>query len=293
MQRKFYIFLIFPGHGKPRKIRLPLYAVYLLVVVSIIGFVTLGALANSYARMLLKVSKYNNLRNESEALKSQYRTLQSAVKSANLKLNSLESLAGEVSLAYGFGDPRHSPFPALAPLVAAGIDSTPDAAYRASIYAFDFMKNAGLNPATRTSPLDLLSNPPMDSSAIPSIWPVKGRISAGFGERMDPLNGEGAFHPGIDIAAPYGASVRSAGDGIVVYAGREEGYGREILIDHGFGIRTKYAHLSKIDVVVGETVKRGQVIGAVGMSGRTTGPHLHYEVLVHETPVNPARYLHG
>jgi murein DD-endopeptidase MepM/ murein hydrolase activator NlpD len=121
---------------------------------------------------------------------------------------------------------------------------------------------------------------------------VRGQITAGFGQRLDPFTGEGAFHSGVDIAAPNGTKVEASADGIVLQAGPNSGYGDEILIDHGFGLTTKYGHLSKILVVMGQEVKRGQTIGAVGMTGRATGCHLHYEVLVSETPVNPMRYLH-
>jgi len=127
---------------------------------------------------------------------------------------------------------------------------------------------------------------------VPSLWPVHGQITAGFGQRQDPFSGEGAFHTGVDICAPLGTHVDASADGIVVQAGPESGYGNEILIDHGSGMTTKYGHLSKIFVVVGQEIKRGQVIGAVGMTGKTTGPHLHYEVIVNDTPVNPTQYLH-
>ena len=126
---------------------------------------------------------------------------------------------------------------------------------------------------------------------MPSIWPLRGRITAGFGQRLDPFSGEGAFHSGVDICAPFGTRVEAGGDGIVLHAGWDSGYGNEIIVDHGYSMTTKYGHLSKIFVVVGQEVKRGEVIGAVGMTGKTTGPHLHYEVMVNNTPVNPMRYL--
>ena len=115
---------------------------------------------------------------------------------------------------------------------------------------------------------------------------------AGFGQRLDPFSGEGAFHSGVDISAPWGRELSAGGDGIVLEAGWDTGYGNAIVVDHGYGMSTKYGHLSKIFVVVGQEVKRGQVIGAVGMTGKTTGPHLHYEVIVNDTPVNPMKYLH-
>src|SRR5208282_5768136 len=125
----------------------------------------------------------------------------------------------------------------------------------------------------------------------PSLWPVEGRVASSFGERQDPINGEGAFHSGIDIDAPYGTPVRAAADGDVTGAATASGYGKEIVLDHGHDLSTIYGHLSEIAVVPGQHVTRGQVIGYVGQSGRATGPHLHYEVRVHNVPVNPHKYL--
>ena len=116
-------------------------------------------------------------------------------------------------------------------------------------------------------------------------------MTSSFGERLDPFNGEGAFHSGIDICAPYGTPVRAAADGDVTGASLGAGYGRGIVLDHGHDVVTVYGHLSAIAVLPGQHVMRGQVIGYVGESGRATGPHLHYEVRVHNVPVNPHKYL--
>ena len=294
MDKKYYTFLIFPGaHGKLHKIRLPTYAVHVLLAFSVVGIVTVTALVDSYARMLLKVSNYNNLRTEREALKIQYRTLENVVGQTNTKLNSLQSLAAEVALTYGFGEARRPRFPQAVLALATQSNSTVESSYRASLYAFNLMKTAALNPSADLFALGFSSGLYFDRSTIPSVWPVRGQITAGFGQRLDPLSGEGAFHAGLDIAAAYGTKVECAADGIVFHAGPDAGYGNEVLIDHGYGITTKYGHLSKIYVVVGQEVKRGQIIGAVGMTGKATGPHLHYEVHVHDTPVNPMKYLRG
>jgi len=125
----------------------------------------------------------------------------------------------------------------------------------------------------------------------PSMWPVEGRLGSGFGERQDPINGEGAFHAGIDIDAPYGTPVRATADGEVTGESMGSGYGIQIVLDHGHDLLTVYGHLSAMAVVPGQHVTRGQVIGYVGQSGRATGPHLHYEVRVHRVPVNPHKYL--
>jgi murein DD-endopeptidase MepM/ murein hydrolase activator NlpD len=294
MQKKFYAFLIFPGaHGRLHKIQLPFYIIHMVLALSAVGIMTVAALANSYARMLLKVSNYNNLRSERETLKTQYRTLESAVTSTNAKLDSLQSLAAEVALTYGFGDERRPHFPTAVLALATQTNATVDSSYRASLYAFNLIRRASLEPDSSDLGRGMFSNPLMTRSTVPSIWPVRGQISAGFGQRMDPFSGEGAFHAGVDISVPFGTRVEAPADGIVLEAGPESGYGNEILIDHGYGLTTKYGHLSKIFVVVGQVLTRGQVIGAVGMTGKTTGPHLHYEVHVKDTPVNPTKYLHG
>jgi len=294
MQKKFYAFLIFPGaHGRLHKIQLPFYIVHMLLALSAVGIMTVAALANSYARMLLKVSNYNNVRSEREALKNQYRTLESAVTSTNAKLDSLQSLATEVALTYGFSDERRPRFPSAVLALATQTNASVDSSFRASLYAFNLIRRASLDPDGNDLGRGMFSNPLIARTAVPSIWPVRGQITAGFGQRMDPFSGEDAFHNGIDISVPFGTRVEAAADGIVLEAGPESGYGNEILIDHGYGFITKYGHLSRIFVVVGQVLQRGQVIGAVGMTGKTTGPHLHYEVHVKDTPVNPTKYLRG
>ena len=294
MQKKFYAFLIFPGaHGRLHKIQLPFYIIHMLLALSAVGIMTVAALANSYARMLLKVANYNNVRSEREALKTQYRTLESAVTTTNAKLDSLQSLAAEVALTYGFGDERRPRFPAAVLALATQTNATVDSSYRASLYAFNLIRRASLDPDSSDLGRGMFSNPLITRPTVPSIWPVRGQITAGFGQREDPFSGEDAIHKGVDISVPFGTRVQAAADGIVLEAGPESGYGNEILIDHGYGLATKYGHLSRIFVVVGQVLKRGQVIGAVGMTGKATGPHLHYEVHVKDTPVNPTRYLHG
>jgi murein DD-endopeptidase MepM/ murein hydrolase activator NlpD len=294
MERKYYTFLIFPGvHGKLRKIQLPFYVMYMVLGLSLVGLFALGALANSYARMLLKVSNYNNVREEREALKTQYRSLENVVNQTNAKLDSLQSLAAEVALTYGFGEARRPQFPHAMLSLATQSNTTLESSYHASLSVFNLMKSMALTPPIDLPRQSLVAGSGFDFSAIPTAWPLRGQVTAGFGERMDPLSGEGEFHNGIDISAHYGTQVESTGDGIVLGAERESGYGNLILIDHGNGIATKYGHLSRIFVIVGEEVKRGEPIGAVGLTGKTTGPHLHYEVMVHDTPVNPAKYLRG
>lgn len=124
-----------------------------------------------------------------------------------------------------------------------------------------------------------------------SPLPVEGRLSARFGLRHDPFTGEARFHDGLDIAAPRGTPIASVADGTVVFAGRQRGYGRTVVIDHGNGLRTRYAHADSLDVQVGARVQKGQIVAAVGSTGRSTGPHLHFEVTKNGHPVEPSTFF--
>lgn len=128
-------------------------------------------------------------------------------------------------------------------------------------------------------------------SSTPSIWPARGWVTSGFGFRKSPFTGLREKHEGWDIAARSGSPVRATADGEVVVEGREYGYGNMVEVDHGYGVVTRYGHNSKHLVKVGDRVKRGQVIALVGNTGRSTGPHLHYEVLLHGIPVSPKNYV--
>lgn len=126
---------------------------------------------------------------------------------------------------------------------------------------------------------------------FPTLWPTDGRISSPFGYRSDPINSLEKKHEGIDIAAPYGADIRAAANGKVIFSGTNGNYGKCIIINHNNGITTLYAHASSLLVKEGETVKKGDVIAKVGSTGKSTGPHLHFEVRINGTPDDPTKYL--
>jgi murein DD-endopeptidase MepM/ murein hydrolase activator NlpD len=151
-----------------------------------------------------------------------------------------------------------------------------------------------ISRAEETSPVRKLGTSKVGAAAtnIPSIWPVVGTLRSGVGMRNNPFGGSSVeFHKGQDISAPSGTPVNATADGIVVIARWVKGYGNGIYIDHGNGISTRYGHLSRIDVIEGQTIKRGQHLGLVGSTGRSTGPHLHYEVRINGQPTSPLPYL--
>jgi murein DD-endopeptidase MepM/ murein hydrolase activator NlpD len=285
ISNKNYTFYIASTPGKLRKMIIPAYVLHSLAALAIIGSITVVAAVGSYSRMLWKVGNYNALRHDQETLKKQYRELQSTVKDTNQRLDSLQSLATDVAMTYGVM--RYH-----APAFDQADASTPEDAFDRSLEQYSFLKRNASVIATSVSGLRLM--PAMafaDSNYTPSIWPVLGHITDSFGQRLDPFSGEGAFHTGVDVSADYGSPVRVTADGVVTIADTHMGYGRLVVVDHGFGITTFYAHLSAYAVTAGTHVRRGEVIGYAGISGRSTGPHVHYEVRVNNAPVNPWRYM--
>jgi murein DD-endopeptidase MepM/ murein hydrolase activator NlpD len=128
-------------------------------------------------------------------------------------------------------------------------------------------------------------------ASTPSIWPTQGWVTSDFGVRLDPYNADRSMHQGLDISTPHGQSVMTPSDGTIVFNGTEGGYGKVLVIDHGYGVKTRYGHLSETFVRLGERVARGQKVAAVGNTGRSTGPHLHYEVRVNGIPENPRKFI--
>lgn len=129
------------------------------------------------------------------------------------------------------------------------------------------------------------------AGATPSIWPVVGWLTDGFGQRTDPFTGEQATHLGLDISADSGEPVHATANGTVELAGYHPEFGNLVVVNHAFGLTTRYAHLSRVNVKTGATIQRGDVVGFVGSTGRASGPHLHYEVWAHGQPMNPLKLL--
>jgi murein DD-endopeptidase MepM/ murein hydrolase activator NlpD len=303
LRKRYYIlFVARDEDGRIRKIPLPLQYVYGFVAAALVGAFTIVGLAGSYTRMLLKTESFNQLRQDKENLSKNYKQMAQIAHDRNVQVASLGALANEVTALYGL---RQNRLAKSAPAATAAAQPTPanlaltddpdQQQVKLSIDQFYTLRSqamsgrisraleGGLSPSFVGDWTELAD--------APSLWPVEGRVGSSFGERQDPINGEGAFHSGLDIDAPKGTPVRAAADGNVTDASMNAGYGREIILDHGHDVLTVYGHLSAMAVVPGQHVIRGQVIGYVGQSGRATGPHLHYEVRVHNVPVNPHKYL--
>ena len=289
MQKRFYILFVARGDdGQLRKISIPVHYLYLFVIGAAIGFLSLTGIASSYTRMLLKVSQFNQLRTEKDQLKSNYSRLEQVAKERDLQVASLGSIASEVSALYGLK--------AQPTLVTVTSEKIQNEEVSSSLDQLHALRTSALTGATMVGlTMGLTRNVTtadwIKANSAPNLWPVEGQVTGSFGERIDPFNGEGAFHSGVDIGSSYGHAIVAPASGVVTLTETMGGYGKTIMIDHGNGISTRYGHLSGFAVTTGQHVQRGDVIGYVGESGRSTGPHLHYEVRINDTPVNPYKYL--
>ncbi|MGA3081448.1 MAG: M23 family metallopeptidase [Terracidiphilus sp.] len=305
LRKRYYIlFVARDEDGRIRKIPLPLQYAYGFVAAALVGAFTIVGLAGSYTRMLLKTESFNQVRQDRETLRKDYKQMAQIAHDRNVQVASLGALANEVTALYGL---RQNKLAASKPTTAASAAAEPTPAslsvtddvdpqdVKLSIDQFYALRAQAMSGrVSRALESGLSPNFAGDWTELadaPSLWPLEGTVGSGFGSRQDPISGEGAFHTGIDIDAPYGSPVRAAADGEVTGATMGAGYGRQIVLSHGHDVLTLYGHLSAIAVVPGQHVTRGQVIGYVGQSGRATGPHLHYEVRVHNVPVNPHKYL--
>ena len=306
LRKRFYIlFVARDDDGQLRKIPVPLKYAYGFLAAAIVGAFTIVGLAGSYTRMLLKTENFNQVRAERETLRQNYQRMEQIAHNRSVQVASLGALANEVTALYGLRQNRLEASRMAAASAKAAAAPTPVTLTQAdditqqqvasSIDTFNVLRSDALSGRiSRALEGGLSSSFVGDWTELadaPSIWPVEGRVASSFGERQDPINGEGAFHSGIDIDAPYGTPVRATADGNVTGAVMGAGYGREVELDHGHNLMTLYGHLSAIAVLAGQHVTRGQIIGYVGATGRATGPHLHYEVRVHNVPVNPHKYL--
>jgi murein DD-endopeptidase MepM/ murein hydrolase activator NlpD len=238
--------------------------------------------------MLAKVEHYNQLRTEDAQLKDRYTRLEQVAKERDIQVASLGSLASEVSALYGL---KSNPA-----MVAASTEKIQQEQVSSSLDQLYALKHTALTGAASVGiSLGLTKNSTtadwVRANSAPNLWPVEGQVTGSFGERIDPFNGEGAFHSGVDISANVGSPVIAPADGTITFADFLGGYGRAVMLDHGHGISTRYGHLSSFAVTAGQYVHRGDTIGYVGQSGRSTGPHLHYEVRINDVPVNPYKYL--
>jgi murein DD-endopeptidase MepM/ murein hydrolase activator NlpD len=290
MANEFYTLIVVP-HAKARfrkfqvSVRL---TKWVLAACGVLCLVLVGILAH-YTWIAVEVAEVRRLRVENLALAAKARAYEENTGQLQAKILQLQNVVTKLGLMAGVeqnvpdeslggvgGLTRNETLPPSVDIASTlkSLDSTVTELSDKSKHLETYFKDQK----------ELLAS-------TPSIWPLRGYLSAGFGNRIDPFTGQRDFHPGIDISVPRGTKVVAPADGVVVFCGPRSGYGNAMMIDHGFGIVTRYGHLDAFNAKPGQRVKRGDVIAFSGNTGRSTAPHLHYEVWVNDQMRNPIEFI--
>jgi murein DD-endopeptidase MepM/ murein hydrolase activator NlpD len=289
MANEFYTLIVVP-HAKARfrKIQVSVRLTkWVLGTATVAGLAVSGAFVH-YARVAAEVHELRSLRAENKALLVKTQDYELSAGKLQAKVHQLQNMVTKLGVMAGL---EHS-LPETAVGGVGGVSSLDAAPPRLDPTTLADMDRSLTRLTDRSAELEeFYRDQTVLLSSTPSVWPVRGYLSAAFGNRIDPFTAQKDFHPGIDVSTPAGTRVQAPADGIVISAGMQGGYGNALLLDHGYGVVTRYGHLSGFAVKPGQRVKRGEVIGYVGSTGRSTGPHLHYEVWVRDQAKNPIHFI--
>ena len=297
--KKVTIVILPDGVNTVKQIKVPkiFFGFFLLLFISTTAF--LGWIFNDYYKIKSQVPQNAQLLKENRQQRAQLAALANKIDKINSKMVELKKFDNKLKVMVNLepGD-DNTPF-----LGVGGSDPTlMDPEYtvekahqklvRLMHQSLDNLDTEiSVQTQEKTELYDFLENQKSMFACTPSIWPAKGWVSSKFGYRKSPFTNEREFHSGLDISAKTGSPVIAPADGIVASTGKTYGFGNLLTISHGYGLKTRYGHLSKILVKAGQAVKRGDTVALIGNTGRSTGPHLHYEVHVEGVPVNPSRYI--
>jgi murein DD-endopeptidase MepM/ murein hydrolase activator NlpD len=295
----FTLIVVPDRHAEVKRFHLrKIWIVQALVAVAVVILVGL-VMAGHYVSVVSEARENPNLRDENLKLKSELAVIREQLQHVGQTLDRVERFDQKLRAITLLSDPQRN--------LAMGPTEQPALAASGENQFVRSKDNEG--PQVLAQKLDKLSAEATRQeqslqelqayfqdqksllASVPSVWPARGWVTSDFGSRLDPYTSERVMHAGLDIAGPHGKEIVSPSDGTVVFAGLEGGYGNVVVLDHGYGIKTRYGHLSFIKVKSGERVKRGDIIAAMGNTGRSTGPHLHYEVRVNGIAQNPRKFI--
>ncbi len=304
LAKKSFTLIYVPEHDQAvRRYRVDRRLVHRLVVAGAVAVVLMATATVHYTHLLYRSSENRALRDENVALRTQLKGFRERIEQMGSTLERVERFDQKLRAVTLLSDPQRNL--ALGPTAMETKGAPPSNAES----EFTAPAVSSETPRTLAAKLETLSTEALRQeqsleqlqtyfleqrsllASTPSVWPARGWITSDFGQRTDPYTAERVMHEGLDIAAPHGKEVMAPADGTVIFAGLEGSYGNVLVIDHGYGVKTRYGHLSKVDVHPGDHVRRGELIGAVGNTGRSTGPHLHYEVRVNGLPENPRKFI--
>ncbi|MCP3057786.1 M23 family metallopeptidase [Myxococcus sp. K38C18041901] len=300
MAKKSFTLMVIPDHDAPVK-RYTIQRSFLMQVgMGLMLVVGLGAGASiHYFQVAADASENRILRDENLTLRSQLKSVRERIEHIGSTLDRVERFDQKLRAMTLLSDPQRNL--AMGPTEPEARVPTTDTQFtqltttETPKLLMGRLDKLSAEATRQEQSLQELQAYFQDQKSLlastPSVWPARGWVTSDFGQRVDPYTADRVMHSGLDIAAPHGKEVYSPSDGTVVFAGLEGGYGNVIVVDHGYGIKTRYGHLAKMLVKAGDRVKRGALIAAVGNTGRSTGPHLHYEVRVNGIPQNPRKFI--
>lgn len=300
-----YHIVIFPGAtSRPRRFSIKRRTVKILLVASLVAAVLEVAFLVQYVTQSGEIWELQALRSEAVQHRQQATALSSAMEDIRKQLSTMREINIRLRVMLGLDPPKAAPSPlGLGGKEESHVTSPSPGGLGGEHEPFSevaarlerklvWLKDEAVNQERHLRELTgVVGDKKAQWAATPSIWPVQGWVSSGFGRRVSPFTGMDTMHGGVDISAPMHTPVIAPAAGTVVTAGSEKSLGNVIVVSHGYGYKTIYGHLAKLIVRTGQTVKRGDVLGEVGSTGLSTGPHLHYEIEVNGNAVDPIKYV--
>ena len=305
--KKITIVVVPEGPRKIRQIKIPRFWILSLVLLFLAGSLSLAWVVRDYLSIKRNLPHLSSLQEENSLQKHQITSLAGKVDAINQKMAELKEFDRKVRVMVSLDPSKGSGMESAGEqqqfIGVGGSDSSLGGSnspserghkklVRMMYRALDNLdSDISVQKDEKAELMRLLDRQKSILACTPSVWPAKGWVSSGFGYRLSPFTNEKELHRGLDICSRKGAPVLAPADGVVAYVETDPGYGKTVIINHGYGLNSVYAHLEKVHVKKGQVVRRHQEIATVGDSGRTTGAHLHYEVHLNGVPVNPLRYI--
>jgi murein DD-endopeptidase MepM/ murein hydrolase activator NlpD len=297
--KKATILFLPAGSNKVRKIKIPSGFIRLLFTIIILISIGVCWLISDYKKIKNQMPQLYSLEKENRLQKIQFASLFKKINTINQKMVELQKFDHKLRIMTNLNpSEKQEQFLGLGgsnintPTLGDQVDEVDKELISQTHKSLENLETEiALTSRSQAELNKFLKEQKSILACTPSIRPTEGWISSGFGYRISPFTNQREFHKGLDIATSIGTPIIAPADGLVAFAGREGNFGKIIAINHGYDLLTRYAHLHKFHVKKGQFVKRGQLIGEVGNTGRCTGPHLHYEVLLNGVPVNPLRYI--
>jgi murein DD-endopeptidase MepM/ murein hydrolase activator NlpD len=301
--QEFHI-VVFPGAtSHPRRFSIRRRTVKFLLVASLLAAVVEALFLIQYVSRSGEIWELEALRSEAAQHRQQATALSSSLEDLRKQLSNMREVNIRIRMMLGLDPPKVPPSPlglggkeeSSAVILPGGMGGERETL--ASIASqlqqkLAWLKDEAVIQERYLQELTgIVGARKAQWASTPSIWPVRGWVSSGFGRRVSPFTGKDTMHGGVDITAPLRTPVVAPAAGTVAFAGHEAGLGNTVTISHGYGMRTIYGHMDKVRVKTGQNLRRGELIGWVGNSGLSTGPHLHYEIEVSGVAVDPLQYI--